>query len=211
MCMTCTPCPCPSTSNTRPHKYGRFGGFWSQMSFGQWPRSRSAAASFSAAAARAAAAFSSDTFARMDQSEYRNVEAGTSKIGAHFDLCSPCCSLVCRVAMAAQAISMQARFDSSFLCRLGASVERLHHLARPSREDTMHRAHSDVCTRHRMPCCLCCSQQIWIDLSLHQVVEARLPAAQASWHDPVEDRTGPNRARYYFNLGATGHLPHTTL
>ena len=21
MCMTCTPCPCPSTSNTRPHKY----------------------------------------------------------------------------------------------------------------------------------------------------------------------------------------------
>ena len=133
-----------------------------------------------ATAARAAAAFSSDTFARMDQSEYRNVEAGTSKIGAHFDLCSPCCSLVCRVAMAAQAISMQARFDSSFLCRLGASVERLHHLARPSREEAMHRAHSDVCTRHRMPCCMCCSQQTWIDLSLHQVVEARLPAAQAS-------------------------------
>ena len=98
------------------------------MSFGQWPRSRSAAASFSAAAARAAAAFSSDTFARMDQSEYRNVEAGTSKIGAHFDLCSPCCSLVCRVAMAAQAMSMVTRFDSSFLCRLGASVELLHHL-----------------------------------------------------------------------------------
>ena len=119
--------------------------------------------------------------------------------------------LVCHVAMAAQAMSMVARFDSSFLCRLGASVELLHHLARPSREDAMHRAHSDVCTRHRMPCCLCCSQQIWIDLSLHQVVEARLPAAQASWHDPVEDRTGPNRARYYFNLGATGHLPHTTL
>ena len=33
----------------------------------------------------------------------------------------------------------------------------------------MHRTHSDVCTRHRMPCCMCCSQQIWIDLSLHQV------------------------------------------
>ena len=130
---------------------------------------------------------------------------------AHFDLCSPCCSLVCCVAMAAQAMSMVTRFDFSFLCRLGASVERLHHLARPSREETMHRAHSDVCTRHRMPCCMCCSQQIWIDLSLHQVVEARLPAAQASWHDPVEDRTGPNQARYCFNLGATVHLPHTTL
>ena len=75
--------------------------------------------------------------------------------------------LVCHVAMAAQAMSMVARFDSSFLCRLGASVELLHHLARPSREDAMHRAHSDVCTRHRMPCCTCCSQQIWIDLSLH--------------------------------------------
>ena len=74
---------------------------------------------------------------------------------AHFDLCSPCCSLVCRVAMAAQAMSMVTRFDSSFICRLGASVERLHHLARPSREEAMHRANSDVCTRHRMPCCIC--------------------------------------------------------
>lgn len=119
--------------------------------------------------------------------------------------------LVCHVAMAAQAMSMVPRFDSSFLCRLGASVELLHHLARPSREDAMHRAHSDVCTRHRMPCCTCCSQQIWIDLSLHQVVEARLPAAQASWYDPGEDRTGPNRARYSFKLGAKGHLAHTTL
>jgi hypothetical protein len=36
--------------------------------------------------------------------------------------------LVCHVAMAAQAMSMVARFDSSFLCRLGASVELLHHL-----------------------------------------------------------------------------------
>ena len=131
--------------------------------------------------------------------------------GISMSLCSPCCSLVCRVAMAAQAMSMVTRFDSSFLCRLGASVELLHHLARPSREDAMHRAHSDVCTRHRMPCCTCCSQQIWIDLSLHQVVEARLPAAQASWYDPGEDRTGPNRARYSFNLAATDHLPHTTL
>ena len=112
---------------------------------------------------------------------------------------------------AAQAMSMVTRFDSSFLCRLGASVERLHHLARPSREEAMHRAHSDVCTRHRMPCCTCCSQQIWIDLSLHQVVEARFPAAQASWYDPGEDRTGPNRARYSFKLGAKGHLAHTTL
>ena len=84
---------------------------------------------------------------------------------AHFDLCSPCCSLVCRVAMAAQAMSMVTRFDSSFLCRLGASVERLHHLARPSREEVMHRANSDVCTRHRMPCCICAAHSRYGSIS----------------------------------------------
>ena len=85
---------------------------------------------------------------------------GTSKIGAHFDLCSPCCSLVCRVAMAAQAMSMQARFDSSFLCRLGASVELLHHLARPSREETMHRRERILMCARVTACRAACAAHI---------------------------------------------------